>query len=184
MASATDLAPRGTELKARWGWVAALGVIFLIGGIVALTSVVMATVASVLIVGVMMVLAGVAEIVHGFRMRSWGRFFLWVVIGALYVVAGVIAFTDPLLASAVFTLVLGVGLIAAGIVRGMLAMWLRGMTGWGWVLLSAVVTVLVGLIIVLQWPASSLYVLGIFLGVDLIFAGAGWIAAGLALRNA
>ncbi|WP_309083408.1 HdeD family acid-resistance protein [Chelativorans sp.] len=185
MASTTDVAaPGGPDLKARWGWIVALGVIFLIGGVIALTSVVAATVASIFVVGVMMVLSGVAEIVHGFQMRSWGRFFLWIVIGALYVAAGVIAFADPLLASAVFTLMLGIGLIAAGIFRGILAVRLREEAGWGWVLLSAVITVAVGLIIVAGWPATSLVTLGIFLGVDLIFAGVGWIAAGLALRNA
>jgi len=168
----------------RWGWVVALGVIFLIAGIIALGSVVTATVASVFVVGVMMTLSGIAEIVHGFQMRSWGRFFLWVLIGALYVVAGFIAFSNPLLASLVLTLMLGIGLIAAGIVRGVLAVQLRGTSGWGWILLSAIITVIVGLMIVGGWPTTSLYVLGIFLGVDLVFAGVGWIAAGLALRNA
>ena len=184
MTSATDLAPGGPELKARWGWIVALGVIFLIGGIIALTSVIAATVASVFVVGVMMTLAGIAEIVHGFQMRSWGRFFLWILIGALYVVAGFISFSNPLLASAVLTLMLGIGLIAAGVARAVLAVRLREEAGWGWVLLSAVITVIVGLMVVAGWPASSLFVLGIFLGVDLIFAGVGWIAAGLALRNA
>jgi uncharacterized membrane protein HdeD (DUF308 family) len=161
----------------------ALGVIFLIAGVIALGSVVTATVASVFVVGVMMTLSGIAEIIHGFQMRSWGRFFLWVLIGALYVVAGFIAFSNPLLASVVLTLVLGIGLIAAGIVRGVLAAQMRDAPGWGWILVSAVITVIVGLIIVAGWPATSLFVLGIFLGVDLIFAGVGWIAAGLALRN-
>ncbi|WEX08835.1 HdeD family acid-resistance protein [Chelativorans sp. AA-79] len=184
MVGTTDLASGGPELKARWGWVVALGVVFLIAGIVALGSVVTATVASVFVVGVMMTLAGVAEIIHGFQMRTWGRFFLWILIGALYVVAGFIAFSNPLLASVVLTLLLGIGLIAAGIVRGILAAQLRGAPGWGWILFSAVITVIVGVMIVAGWPATSLFVLGTFLGIDLIFAGAGWIAAGLALRNA
>lgn len=184
MVDMSEPVPGGADLKMRWGWIVALGIFFLIGGIIALGSVIAATVASVFVVGLMMTLAGIAEIVHGFQMRSRGRFFLWIIIGALYVAAGFIAFADPLLASAVLTLMLGIGLIAAGLVRGILAVRLRKEGGWGWVLISAIITVTVGLIIVAGWPASSLFVLGIFLGVDLLFAGAGWIAAGLALRNA
>lgn len=184
MASALESVPGGAELKARWGWIVALGVLFLIGGIVALSSLVTATVASVFIVGIMMTIAGVAEIIHGFRMKSWGQFFWWIVIGALYVVAGFIAFTNPLLASAALTLMLGIGLIAAGVFRGVLAFRLRQESGWVWVLISAIITVIVGLIIVAGWPATSLFTLGIFLGVDLLFAGVAWIFSGLALRKA
>src|SRR5690606_18523147 len=129
-------------------------------------------------------LAGIAEIVHGCQMRSRGRSFLWIIISAPYVAAGFIAFTDPLLASAALTLMPGIGLMSAGLGRGLLAVRLRKDCGWGWVRSSAILTVTGGLIIVAGWPASSLVVLGIFLGVDLLFAGAGWIAAGLALRNA
>jgi len=185
MFGTTDLASGGSsELRMRWGWVVALGVIFLVAGIIALGSVVTATVASVFVVGVMMTLSGIAEIIHGFQMRTWGRFFLWILIGALYVLAGFVAFSNPLLASVVLTLMLGIGLIAAGIVRGILAVQLRRAPGWGWILASAIITVIVGLMIVAGWPATSLFVLGTFLGIDLIFAGVGWIAAGLALRNA
>ncbi|WP_274426006.1 HdeD family acid-resistance protein [Chelativorans sp. YIM 93263] len=184
MSSALETVPRGPELKSRWGWIVALGVLFLVGGVVALMSVVTATVASVFIVGIMMTLAGVAEIVHGFRMRSWGRFFLWIIIGALYVAAGFIAFTNPTLASEVLTLMLGLGLLIAGVMRGVLSVRLREESGWVLVLISSIITVIVGLIIVAGWPATSLFTLGIFLGVDLVFAGIGWIGAGLALRNA
>lgn len=184
MASALDSVPGGPELKERWGWIVALGILFLIGGFIALMSVATATVASVFIVGIMMTIAGVAEIVHGFRMKNWGRFFLWIIVGALYVAAGFIAFTNPLLASEVLTLMLGIGLLIAGVFRGVLAVRLREEAGWVWVLMSAIITVIVGLIIVLGWPATSVFTLGVFLGVDLVFAGVAWIGAGLALRNA
>jgi uncharacterized membrane protein HdeD (DUF308 family) len=60
---------------------------------------------------------------------------------------------------------------------------MQGGTPWIWVVLSGIVTLLVGLIILAHWPVSSLFVLGIFLGVDLVFAGASWIGIGLALRK-
>ena len=54
---------------------------------------------------------------------------------------------------------------------------------WIWLLLSGIVTLLLGLLILAHWPISSAYVLGIFLGLDLIMAGLGWIGLGLALHH-
>lgn len=170
-------------LRVKWGWIVALGAIFLIAGLVALGSVVMATAVSVAVVGVMMLVSGVAEIVNAFGVKSWGKFFLWALLGALYVVAGIVTFRNPLLAAAVLTLMLGAVLIVSGCLRIFLAMQMTEGTPWVWVALSGVVTVLVGGMILAHWPVSSLFVLGIFLGIDLIFAGIGWIGMGLALKR-
>lgn len=172
------------ELHGRWGWFVALGILMMIAGFVALMSLVLATIASVLVVGAMMIVSGVIEMVHGFQMKRWSRFFLWIVIGALYVVGGLVAVWNPLLASVVLTLMLGMFLIAAGIVRVVLAMQMRSGSHWGWVAASGVITLLLGAVVVFGWPVSSLYVLGIFLGFDLIIAGASWLSAGLVYRRA
>jgi uncharacterized membrane protein HdeD (DUF308 family) len=174
-----DTAP----LRAKWGWILALGVVYVIAGLVALGSVVMATVASVLIVGVMMIVAGVAEIINAFQCKSWGRFLVWVLLGALYIVAGFVTFENPLFAASILTLLLGASLVASGIVRIVLAFSMKREQPWIWVLLSSLVTLLLGLLILAHWPVSSVYVLGIFLGIDLVMAGAGWIGLGLALRR-
>jgi uncharacterized membrane protein HdeD (DUF308 family) len=170
-------------LRVKWGWIVALGVVFLIAGLIALGSVVMATVVSVAIVGAMMLVSGIAEIVSAFSMKSWGRFFLWVLLGALYVVAGLLTFRNPILAAGILTLLLGISLIVSGFLRIFLATQMKEGTPWVWVAVSGVVTALVGGMILAQWPVSSLFVLGIFLGIDLVFAGAGWISMGLALKN-
>lgn len=177
--SAAELAP----LRAKSGWIVALGVIYLIAGFIALGSVAMATVASVFVVGIMMILAGVAEIANAFQVKSWGKFVLWLLLGVLYVVAGIAAFENPLLAAAILTLVLGVALVVSGIMRIVLAFGIRGGTPWGWIAFSGVITFLLGAIILAHWPVSSVYVLGLFLGIDLVFAGAGWIGLGLRLRR-
>ena len=77
----------------------------------------MATVASVLVVGVMMIVAGVAEIIHAFQIKSWGKFLVWALLGVLYIIAGFVTFENPLLAAALLTLVLGASLAASGIMR-------------------------------------------------------------------
>jgi uncharacterized membrane protein HdeD (DUF308 family) len=146
--------------------------------------VVTATVASVLVVGVMMIIAGVAEVFSAFQIKSWGKFLLWVLLGALYIIAGFVTFENPLLAAALLTLILGASLVASGIMRIILAFSMKRETPWIWVLLSSVITLLLGLLILAHWPVSSLYILGLFLGIDLITAGAAWIGLGFGLRRA
>jgi uncharacterized membrane protein HdeD (DUF308 family) len=179
LAEATALEP----LRAKSGWIVALGAVYVIAGIIALGSVVTATVVSVFVVGIMMVIAGAAEIVNAFQIKTWGRFLLWLLLGALYVVAGFLTFENPLLAAAILTLFLGVALIVSGVMRIILAFSMQAAMPWVLVLVSGIITLLLGLIIVAHWPVASLYVLGIFLGVDLIIAGAGWIGIGLGLKR-
>ncbi len=186
MVMANETMPSGAParaLRSRWGWFVALGLVSILAGMIALASVVTATIASILLVGLMMIVSGVFEVIHGFQMKDWSRFFLWIVIGLLYIAAGFIAFSNPLLASAVLTLMLGIGLITAGIVRIVLAMNMKSGSAWGWLVASGIITLVLGAMIVFGWPATSLYVLGIFLGFDLISSGAAWLAMGLALRK-
>jgi uncharacterized membrane protein HdeD (DUF308 family) len=170
-------------LRAKRGWIIALGVIYVIAGLIALGSIVMATIVSVFVVGIMMLIAGVAEVFHAFQIKTWGRFLLWLLLGALYIVAGFVTFENPLLAAALLTLLLAVSLIASGIMRIVLAFSLKEGMPWIWVVVSGVITVLLGLVILAHWPVASLYILGLFLGIDLIFAGAGWLAVGFGLKR-
>ncbi len=170
-------------LRAKWGWVVAFGVISLIAGVIALGSVVMATESAVFIVGIMMLVVGVFEIFTAFGARGWGKFLLWLLLGALYVFAGFACLNNPFVAATLLTLMLGIALIVGGLVRIFLATQMKHGTPWGWVVFSGILSFLLGLMIVAHWPASSFYTLGIFLGIDLIFIGAGWLTMGLALKK-
>ena len=81
------------------------------------------------------------------------------------------------------TLILGVALVASGIMRITLALSMKERTPRIWVILSSVITLLLGLVILAHWPVSSLYILGLFLGIDLILAGVGWISVGSGLKT-
>jgi uncharacterized membrane protein HdeD (DUF308 family) len=178
--------PQGSgvePLRAKCGWIVALGAVYVLAGLVALSSVVLATVVSVFIVGIMMIVVGVAEVINAFQFKSWGKFVLWIVLGLLYIVAGVVTFQNPLLAAALLTLMLGVALVASGIMRIVLAFSMKEGMPWMWVVLSGVITLLLGVIILAKWPVASLYILGLFLGIDLVFAGVGWIFVGLGLKS-
>ena len=179
IASASGLEP----LRAKSGWIVALGIVYVIAGLVALGSVVMATVATVFLVGVMMLIAGAAEVINAFQIKTWGKFLLWILLGALYIVAGFVTFENPLLAAATLTLLLGIALLSSGIARIALAFSMKAATPWIWVLLSGVVTLLLGVVILAHWPVSGLYILGLFLGIDLVLAGASWIGIGLGLSR-
>ncbi len=171
-------------LHAKWGWIVALGVIYSIAGFIALGSILTATVASVFIVGIMMLIAGVAEVINAFQVKTWGKFLFWVLLGVLYIVAGFVTFENPLLAAALLTLMLACTLIVSGIMRIILGFSMKRGMPWIWVVLSGVVTLLLGLVILNHWPVSSLYILGLLLGIDLVFAGVSWIGMGLSLRKA
>jgi uncharacterized membrane protein HdeD (DUF308 family) len=175
----SDIAP----LRAKWGWIVALGVVYLVTGFIALGSVVMATVASVFVVGIMMIIAGVAEIINAFQCKGWGKFLVWALLGLLYIVAGFITFENPLFAAVLLTLMLGAALVASGIVRIFLAFSMKRESPWIWVLLSSLITLVLGVLILARWPVSSVYVLGIFLGIDLVMAGASWVGLGFALHR-
>ena len=178
-ARASDTAP----LRAGSGWIVALGVVYVIAGLIALGSMMMATVASVFIVGVMMVIAGVAEVFNAFQIKSWGKFLVWALLGMLYIVAGFITFENPIFAAVILTLLLGASLVASGLVRLFLAFNMKRETPWMLVALSGLITLLLGVLILARWPINSVYILGLFLGIDLIVAGAGWIGLGFGLRS-
>ena len=175
--TASELEP----LRRNRGWIVALGVVYILAGLIALGSVVMATAASVFVVGIMMVIAGVAEVINAFQIKTWGKFLFWLFLGGLYILAGLATFQNPLLAAGLLTLLLGASLVVSGIVRIILAFSMKDGAPWIWVIISGVVTLILGLMILARWPVSSLYVLGIFLGIDLVIAGASWISIGSGL---
>ncbi len=171
------------EISAKWGWFVALGVALLILGGVAFGNLVLATVVSVYYVGVMMLIAGIIELIHAFGVKTWGGFFFWLLSGLLYTAAGVVAFVNPLLAAGVMTFLLAATLIGAGAFRIWLGFHAKPAAGWGWIVAGGVVTLLLGLIIAAQWPVNSLFILGMFLAIDLIFQGWTYIAFGLGVKR-
>jgi uncharacterized membrane protein HdeD (DUF308 family) len=179
-ASRHNLGEAIERLRVKWAAITAFGVLLVVLGFAALFFSLVATIATVTLNGVLFLIAGGAEIGIGMHSRGWGQFFLWVIGGGLYLAAGVLCIVNPLLASVVLTLLLGCGLLAAGIVRIYLATQLPA--GQPLVFLAAAVTILLGVIIVSHWPLDSVYVLGTLLGVDLLFHGVGWVSFGMGLH--
>ena len=172
-----------SSLRHKSGWIVALGVFFLVGGFIALTDEIAATVVGVYATGLAMIATGVMEIITGVQIRPWSRALFWALVGVALVIGGAVIFRDPLLAAAGLTLALGVSLVVAGAFRAVLAFQLRDSGLWPMVALSAVLSIVVGLMILSQWPVSSLFVIGLLLAVNLIFTGASWLSLGLAVKS-
>ncbi|KXF78835.1 hypothetical protein ATN84_03460 [Paramesorhizobium deserti] len=171
------------ELRSKWGWFVGIGVLLLILGGIALGNLLIATVASVYFIGMLMLIAGIVEIVHSFGVKDWKSFLFWALSGLLYAAAGVVAFINPILASAVLTFLLAVALTATGLIRIWAGFQSKPAKGWGWIVAAGVLTALAGIVIALGWPVNSLWILGAFLAIDLIFQGWSFIAFGLGIRT-
>jgi uncharacterized membrane protein HdeD (DUF308 family) len=130
-------------------------------------------------IGVLLVGSGAVHAVHAFQVRRWTGAVPRLLVAALYVVAGVLILLHPLLGATALTLVLSAFLVAAGVSRLILASHLHGHPGWGWTLASGVLSLLLGVFIFVGWPSTAGWVLGLYVGVDLLFAG--WSLLGLTM---
>jgi uncharacterized membrane protein HdeD (DUF308 family) len=174
--------PLGGEADQRSWWLyLILGILLLLGGVIVLGDVVLASVISAIFIAWVIIISGIIQVVHAFSVRDWKYFILDLLLGVLYVVAGLILLSNPVAASVTLTLALGVILILSGIFRLVLAGAVR-QDAWG-ILFSGIVALLVGIVILARWPASGLWVLGLLLGIDLIFNGLAWISYSFSVRS-
>lgn len=173
-----------SSLHRKWGWFILLGIVMLMLGGIAFGNLLFATVVSVYYVGAIILVAGIAQVIHAFSLKSWKSFLFWALSGLLYIAAGIFSFINPLLASTVLTFFLAVALIASGFLRIWVGFESRPVKGYGWIILGGIITALAGAIIAMRWPVDSLWILGMFLAIDLVFQGWTVIAFGFGLKQA
>jgi uncharacterized membrane protein HdeD (DUF308 family) len=169
-------------LRREWYWFLVLGIGLLVIGILAIGASCIATLATVMVFGYLMIAAGAAQVILSFWSPKWSGLFMNLLFGVLYVIVGFMLVDDPLSGAVGLTLLLAVFLIVSGSFRISGALLMRHY-GWGWCLLNGVISLMMGLIIWRNLSQMSLLVIGIFLGVELIFAGWTWIMFGLAAKN-
>lgn len=138
----------------------------IIVGTIAIIYDVAATMLSVLFFGWLLIVAGVFEAVQSFWQPKWGGFFLHLIGGILALVVGFHLVTSPAAGALVLTLVMAIYFLVMGIVRAITALTMR-FPSWGWVFLSGVVSFILGVLIKQQWPYSGLFIIGLFIGIDL-----------------
>lgn len=170
-------------LRRNWGWLMAEGIVLIILGVLGLGAVALLSLASAIWFGAMIFVGGIVVLIDAFRHQGW-RSRLWhILIGVLYVAVGVMTFVNPLVATASLTLLAGAALVATGVLRLILAFQNRQLPSWMWIAVSGLLSLLLGGMILMQWPASSLWVLGTFLAIELIFQGWAVIALARAIRS-
>jgi uncharacterized membrane protein HdeD (DUF308 family) len=165
------------------GWFLALGILLIIGGSLAIIYDVAATLLSVVFFGWLLIIVGAIEAVQSFWQPRWGGFFLHLIVGILAVVVGFHLVSSPAAGALVLTLVMAIYFMVIGIFRAITALAMR-FPSWGWVLLSGIITFILGILIKSQWPASGLWVIGLFIGIDMIFSGWAYVMLSLAGRRA
>jgi uncharacterized membrane protein HdeD (DUF308 family) len=170
------------ELRRNWGWFLVLGIGLIIVGMLAIGAAFVATLATVLTFGILMLVGGGIEIVSAFLAQRWSGFFLHLLAGVLYLVVGFFMIAHPVAAAAGLTLMLAALFLAGGLFRIILSLSHR-FPGWGWTLLNGVITLLLGFLIWRGWPEAAFWVIGLFVGIELIFAGWSWVMLALAVRN-
>jgi len=168
-------------LRGNWLWFVVLGGALIALGIIALGSVVIASLAAALAIGTLLLLGGAAEAIGAFWCRGWSGFFLQLLSGVLSIVVGLLFLRAPAGALAALTLLVACFLMVGGIFKIVAAVGYR-FAAWGWALAGGIVDLILGLMIWQEWPASALWVIGLFVGINLLFRGFNWIALGLALR--
>lgn len=141
------------------------------------------TLMSIVLLGVLLLITGLIIIVDTFTFwwHRWTGFFLHLAIGVLYALVGGYLLRNPGEGALSITYFLGVFFIVIGLIRAINALFLRA-PRWGWGLLNAAISLLLGAMILSSWPASSIYIIGLFVGIDLIFSGITYITAALACR--
>jgi uncharacterized membrane protein HdeD (DUF308 family) len=170
------------SLRKSWFWLLILGVLLIVVGLVAMSSWFIATLATVTVVGTLLLVGGGVEVVTAFWAHGWRGFWMHLLGGVLYVVLGFFLVQRPLAAAAVFTLMVAAAFLVGGVFRIVIAV-VERFHSWPWVLLNGIVTLVLGILIWQEWPESAFWVIGLFVGIDMLFAGWSCVMAALAVRG-
>ncbi len=186
MSTSPPLEPAPPLPAIPWFWFVFLGAICLILGLVGVTHLGMAyalTQYSVLIFGILMTIAGASYMIGAVFVRPLIAGLLQFGCGALYLVAGIFAIVEPRLAAEIYTLIIAISLIVSGIMRFVLSFLHRRAITWLGMALGGFITIIVGVYILRRWPWDSLWVIGLFLAIDLLIQGISWVVLGFNLRK-
>ena len=169
------------EIIHNWGWFLLFGIGLVALGIAAIVRSVAATVVSMLFFGWLLLIAAGIEVAQTVMVGQWAGGFQHLVAAVLFGVVGFLIIWRPLVTAEILTLLMGAFFLATGLFQ-VVAPALISLPDWGWHVLNGLITLLLGVLVLAQWPISGLWVIGLFVGVELLFYGIAWIALALHLR--
>jgi uncharacterized membrane protein HdeD (DUF308 family) len=165
-----------------WRWIMALGVAFVGLGMIGLGATATLTIVSVLFFGWLLVIGGAFQVIQAIKERGTSGFVWHLIIAAFYLITGAVLVYDPVGAAVALTLLIAMTFFALGFIRVMFAFQLR-LSAWWWPLIGGFASILLGAIIVAQWPTSTLWVIGLFIAIDMIINGWTYIMIALIAKR-
>jgi uncharacterized membrane protein HdeD (DUF308 family) len=170
------------ELHRNWGWLLALGCCLVLLGTIALGVLPWVTLATVIYLGFVLIVSGAFTVVQAFQVRLWEGFLLTVLAGILDFIVGLLMVTHTGDAMLVLTLLLAAFFFVGGLFRIAASIALR-FPNWGWSVLAGLVGVVLGVAIWRRWPLDSFIIIGLFVGIELLFRGWSIIMLAMAVRS-
>lgn len=170
-------------VSSNWGWSLALGVLLIVLGIAAITTPLIATLAVGIMVGWLLLIAGIGQIVSAFGARGWG-FLGRLSLGVLYLFIAWQLLTKPIFGTLTLTLLLVGYFVAEGVIKILWAFQLRPDSGWLRLLVGGALPVVLGVMIWLHLPSSAAWAIGLLVGVNLLFSGWTWVTLAIESRRA
>ncbi len=164
-------------------WLAVIGIISIIFGVLALLFPWWATLAIELVFGAFLLTVGILELVRILFDRPLDGVAPSVVFGILAILTGALLLVYPLQGMFTLTLVLAIFFLLGGLFKTASALTLRPARGWGWLLTSGIVSIVLGIVVLAALPASALWLLGILFGIDLILFGIAQVIFATATRQ-
>jgi uncharacterized membrane protein HdeD (DUF308 family) len=170
------------SLRGSWGWLLVLGIALIVLGLLAFGSEFTAL-AVTLTFAVLLLIGGGAEIAAALFARRWSGFFVHMLFGILYMILGLLMIEHPGFAADALALMLAAAFMAGGLLRIVVALTHR-FSNWGWVLFNGLITFVLGVMIWRRWPNDSEWIIGLFVGIELVVTGWSWVVLALAARSA
>jgi uncharacterized membrane protein HdeD (DUF308 family) len=170
------------HVRTSWWWFYALGVMLLICGILAIIFPAISSWAAVKVLSIVLLVAGVATIIGSFWAGRWGGFLVEMLVGMIYVAASLIMRRDPVFTVAIITAFVAVAFIVMGLFRIMATLVIH-FPQWGWSLLNGCITLLLGIIILRDFQDGNWWIIGLLVGIEMLFAGVAWIMLALEIRR-
>jgi uncharacterized membrane protein HdeD (DUF308 family) len=171
-------------ISEKWGWFLALGIVLIVVGMAAILFPLVSTIAAKIMLGWLFLIGGVFMILHAFSSQGWQGFVWSLLIGILYLVAGGYLAFFPLTGLLTLAILLAALFLAEGVAETIMAFRIRPHEGWGFMLLSGIAAIAVGVMIALDLPGSATWALGLLVGINLLFSGWSYIFLALAGRRA
>jgi uncharacterized membrane protein HdeD (DUF308 family) len=165
-------------LKRGGGRATGLGILTMILGVLAMLTPLWAGMSIALLVGILVLVAGITRLYWAFQASSLGRGILLFLIGALTVLCGIAMLANPIFAAGVLTIVLAIYLLLDGLAEIVMATAMRPLSGWGWMLFGGIISVILAIMIWRRFPLSGPWAIGLFLGIKLFVMGWLMIAVG------